>query len=64
MTTFESLRMDGNAGAFQALDQAELAAVDGGIGPLALVGVGLVFFAAGFLIGVGIKAIASGAVEF
>jgi hypothetical protein len=35
MTTIESLRMDGNAGALQALDAAELSAVTGGQGPLA-----------------------------
>jgi lactobin A/cerein 7B family class IIb bacteriocin len=35
MTTIEGLGMDANVGAMQTLDRAELAGVDGGLGPLA-----------------------------
>jgi lactobin A/cerein 7B family class IIb bacteriocin len=52
MTTIESLRMDGNAGALQALDADELSAVDGGLSNTAkvVIAVGLIgcFAFAGF----------------
>jgi lactobin A/cerein 7B family class IIb bacteriocin len=53
MTTFENLRMDSNAGALQALDPAELAGVDGGIGPLGCAGV---LLGAGIILGITIYA--------